>query len=77
MTFAIKGEEGSIKMRMYANRGRGCHVMRKFAYNFFRIKYLVHKLLAIVTRFFITFIKISVLFKMPFLKNFFFYSFDS
>ena len=39
-------------MRTYANRGKGVMPVRKFAY-----KYLVLKLLAIITRFFVGFMK--------------------
>ena len=62
--YALRGGGGSIKMRTYANRGReGVTSMRTFAYNFFFIEHLLHKLLTLVTRFPVL-LKISVLKKL-------------
>ena len=43
--------------------------MQMFACNFFLIQYLFHKLLIIVNRFFVSFIKIPVLLKISVLKK--------
>ena len=51
-----KGGGGSSKMQTYANSGEGVMSMRKFT-RFFNLC-LVPKLLAIITRFFVGFIKI-------------------
>ena len=60
---------GSTKMQTYAKRDRGgVTSMRTLAYIYFLIKYLIHKLLTIVTRFCVSFIKIPVLLKICFKK---------
>ena len=57
-------------MQTYANRGKGDYVTANicFPYNFF--KYFFHKLLAIITRFFVGFDKISALLKISVLRNY-------
>ena len=46
MTFALREERVSIKIRAYANRReQGVILMPTFPYNFFSIEQLVHKLL--------------------------------
>ena len=62
-------ERESIKIQTDANKGEGgLQSMRTFAYNFL-IEDLVHKLLSITTRFFVSFLKIPVLVKISVLKN--------
>ena len=64
MTFTLKEERVSIKIRAYANRReQGVILMPTFPYNFFSIEQLVHKLLKKITRFLVSFIKILVLLK--------------
>ena len=69
ITFALKGGGRSIKMRTYANRGRGVSHQCERSHIFFLIEYLVHKRVTIVTRFFVSFIKIPVLLKRTILKK--------
>ena len=49
--------------------GEGCHINVNVPIKIFSIEYLVHKLLTIVTRFFVSFIKIPVLLKASVLKK--------
>ena len=52
ITFVLRGS-GSIKMRTHANRGEGVLSMRTFTHRFFyKIWFLVLKLLVIITSFF-------------------------
>ena len=62
-----RGEGEFIKMRTYepGRRGPSCQCKRSPL-----IEHLVHKLLAIINRFFFSFIKIPVLLKMSVLKNY-------
>ena len=60
VTFTKTGEEGG-----------GGHVTANHCTLFILIKYLVHKLPKIVTRFFVSFIQVFVLFKISVLKNIF------
>ena len=65
-------------MEAYANKmgvcgrggGGGVMSMWMFPYNCFLIQYLVYKLLVIITRFFVCFIKIPALLKISVLKNY-------
>ena len=57
-------------MRTYANREKVIMSLWMLASHvIFLSKYLVHKLLAIITRFFVVFVKISVLLKIFVLRN--------
>ena len=58
-------------MRTYGNRGKGDYVTAIicFPYKFFLSKYLLHKLRAIFTRFFVGFVRISALLKISVLRN--------
>ena len=62
--FALKRERGSIKMQTCADRvglgGGGGNIFAKVPIEVFLIKYLRHKLLAIITRFFVSFTKICL-----------------
>ena len=62
-TFALAMERrmGSIKMQTSANKVGEIHDKANAYMKLFSIKYLVHKLLVIETRFFISFIKIHAL----------------
>ena len=72
ITFAVKRRRGVYQKVNVCEQEMGCHVMRTFAYKFFQMKNLFHKLLAILTRFFAIFIKIPVLLlKCLFQKNFY------
>ena len=56
----LRAGEGSIKMRTYANRGKGGLSRYERSHTFF-IQYLVHELLAIISRLFVSFIKMPAL----------------
>ena len=63
----VQGERAPTKIQMYVNRGEtGALSMQTFAY---KSVYLVQSLLAIIIRFFVSFIKIPVLFKISVLKE--------
>ena len=58
-------------MRMHTNRGKGIMSLQILASpTNFLIKYLVHKLLAIITRFFVGFVKKSPLLKIFVMGNY-------
>ena len=59
-------------MRTYENRGKENYVTANacFPYKFFLSKNLVHKVIAIITRHFIGFVKISALLKTPVPRNY-------
>ena len=59
----LLGEGEFMKMQMYAKQGEGVISRQMSAYYIFLIEHLIHKLLTIVTRFFVSFIKILVLLK--------------
>ena len=72
----LRGDKEPIKRQTYANRGRVRQAMPIFAYIFFQMKNLLNKILAILTRFCVIFIKIPVLLlKCVSHKNFFLCSF--
>ena len=56
-----RGQEQSIKIQKYAKRGKRVVWKPTFTHIFFKIQYLVHKLLALIARFFVSFIQIPVL----------------
>ena len=56
-------------MRTYVDKGRGHQISTNVYIQIFLIEYLVHNLLIIVTRFFVSFIKIPVLLKISVLKK--------
>ena len=71
-TFTFRGRgtrEGFIKMGTYVNKGRRVSHQCERSHIFFLTEYLIHKLLTIVTRFFVRLIKIPVLLKISVLKK--------
>ena len=71
-TFTFRGRgtrEGFIKMGTYVNKGTRVSHQCECSHIIFLTEYLIHKPLTIVTRFFVSFIKIPVLLKISALKK--------
>ena len=56
-------------MRTYTNKGKGDYVTANIYFPYKFAKCLAHKLLAVITRFFVGFVKISALLKISVLRN--------
>ena len=65
ITLELTGSRGSFKMQAHANRGEGrVNANLSILSASFLIEHLVHKLCAIITRFFVSFIKTTALLKI-------------
>ena len=68
--FALRGEGVPSKCEHMQTGGREIMSLRIFASHINFFKYFFHKLLAIITRFFVGFVNISALLKISVLRNY-------